>query len=505
MDEFSKVFAENISEDPIAEIARMWLDSLRSKSSKVPPSSLQNLGRFLGLDGKTMRVSFDEDGLESISDDDLIKLLDKAYALCDDGLYFEAIPVMTLYIQSVEYKLDHIEGQDNVVLRVASLASGKALLGSIHEKVGQLLKAQEHFEQAIKLYDIISKNNYIDEIGIERSKVLDKLARVNEVLGDFQQAEELFTQSLVTRQEIYGLDHPEFAISLRNLAGLYESTGDLQRAKELYDLALQIFKSALGADDIEVAITLADASHIYKTDVKQAIIYLERALTIFKKQLEPSHPRLVSTSSSLAARYLAVSKTNQAKKTLEHVVQIQEQTPGPKCDDYANVLNCLGVMAESRGDFDEAEEYFSKAMEMWRNRFGSKHVHVGSVLRNLGELYISKKSFSRGLQALRQSLEVFYTNAQHKLNVAAVGEMKTVSLLNFIFRVHRFLSLTVKHASNGEEIRNGYKWTLRCKGLVLDEQSRINNLIRSELPEDAQKDCATRLDLFGQLVNFTVV
>src|SRR5260370_39848564 len=55
-------------------------------------------------------------------------------------------------------------------------------------------------------------------------------------MGDYVKAEPLFTEALEIRQKVLGREHPNTAITLKNLAYLELDLGKIQEAKRLGDL-----------------------------------------------------------------------------------------------------------------------------------------------------------------------------------------------------------------------------------------------------------------------------
>jgi tetratricopeptide (TPR) repeat protein len=68
------------------------------------------------------------------------------------------------------------------------------------------------------------------------------------VQGDYETAKLLTEQSLATRLQLLGEEHPDTATSLNDLATLYADQGDYIRAAPLYERALAIRERVLGPD-----------------------------------------------------------------------------------------------------------------------------------------------------------------------------------------------------------------------------------------------------------------
>lgn len=89
------------------------------------------------------------------------------------------------------------------------------------------------------------------ELGLEHPNVatsLNNLAYLYKSQGRRSEAEHLYRRSLEIRERKLGAEHPAVAISLNNLAGLYDSQGKYSKAEPLYARSLAIFVKTLGQD-----------------------------------------------------------------------------------------------------------------------------------------------------------------------------------------------------------------------------------------------------------------
>ena len=58
-------------------------------------------------------------------------------------------------------------------------------------------------------------------------------------MGEYAKAEPLFQEALRIRQKVLGLEHPDTATSLNNLAALYWAMGEYAKAEPLFQEALR--------------------------------------------------------------------------------------------------------------------------------------------------------------------------------------------------------------------------------------------------------------------------
>ncbi len=125
---------------------------------------------------------------------------------------------------------------------------------------------------------------------------LNNLGAVHENLGEFDQAELRYRNSLAVIETIQGPHHPDIAMGLNNLASLYFSQQLFKKAEPLWQRALGISERTLGDKHphlVQTLVTLGIVTHIQRK-FDQAEVFYIRAIRITEHSLNPEHPRLIS-------------------------------------------------------------------------------------------------------------------------------------------------------------------------------------------------------------------
>ena len=78
------------------------------------------------------------------------------------------------------------------------------------------------------------------------------------------EAKPLYEEALSIRRRVLGVDHPDLADSLNNLANWYHAQGKYDEAEPLYDEALSITRRVLGADHPNTASSLNNLANLYR-------------------------------------------------------------------------------------------------------------------------------------------------------------------------------------------------------------------------------------------------
>ncbi len=82
----------------------------------------------------------------------------------------------------------------------------------------------------------------------DEARILNQLALAYHAIGNYSEAEPLFTEVLAIRRQRLPEGHADIANSLNNLAALYDAQGRYQEAEPLYKEALKIIRKILGEE-----------------------------------------------------------------------------------------------------------------------------------------------------------------------------------------------------------------------------------------------------------------
>jgi tetratricopeptide (TPR) repeat protein len=89
-----------------------------------------------------------------------------------------------------------------------------------------------------------------------------------------------------------GVDHPDVATSLNNLAALYHSQGRYEAAEPLYQQALSLRREILGDRHPSVANSLSNLAALYYNTQRysEALLSIQLAIQIYEQTLGTDHP-----------------------------------------------------------------------------------------------------------------------------------------------------------------------------------------------------------------------
>jgi tetratricopeptide (TPR) repeat protein len=228
-------------------------------------------------------------------------------------------------------------------------------------------------------------------------------------LGNFAEAEPLLRRALALDEKRFGLNHPNVATCLNNLAALLHDTNRLKEAEILYRRALAIDAQSFGWNHPRVATHLNNLAQLLQaTDrLEEAEPFYRRALAIDQEVLGPNHPRVASHLNNLAQLLQAINRLEEAEPLYWHALDIDEQSFGPDNPRVATHLNNLASLLKATDRLEEAEQLYRRALGIDERSFGWDHPNVGTDLNNLAALLEATNRLEEAEQLMQRMLGIF--------------------------------------------------------------------------------------------------
>ena len=85
-----------------------------------------------------------------------------------------------------------------------------------------------------------------------------------------------------------------------------------------------------------------------------------------------------------------------------------EATLGPKHIEVAEILNSMGLVLQKRGDYDEAQMLYERAIKIIRDTFGpnQEHYKLGIYYNNLADLDRERSNYDEALRIYRRAFTI---------------------------------------------------------------------------------------------------
>jgi tetratricopeptide (TPR) repeat protein len=251
------------------------------------------------------------------------------------------------------------------------------LQGAAHEKSGHYAAAASSYHEAVRLYE---QSTAAD---VHLALALNSLARADDELGRFSEAEHLYRRALTTLEKTGEPESPLYAVLLGNLGSLLGEIGEVTAAVTMLRESVAMHRRLLPADDKRVALIyngLAEAL-LRERNYKEAEQRLNEASAILERAPHPG-TELAITLSNLAAIKREHHRYKEAERLMERSVGLFEAEVGPDHPILVCGLNNLATMYSTTHRGDQADATFRKALALAEKYLGVHHPTYGSVLFN---------------------------------------------------------------------------------------------------------------------------
>ncbi len=220
------------------------------------------------------------------------------------------------------------------------------------------------------------------------------LARNDEALEILLEAEQLFAAENAAKARC--LD----AIGLA-----YTNNENNQLASQYLERGLRLRRTLFGAQSVEVANSYNNLGRVYAIeDPLQAVIYFNRAQSIYEKQLGSAARRTLRAKINIAFANREQGNYEEAITQLSEVRSIYEQEFGKENTNVAFVISIIGRIQKDQEKYETALLSQKEALQIYLNLFGEKHQEVANTYYLIGELYLSKEEFKTSLSFYQKAV-----------------------------------------------------------------------------------------------------
>jgi len=229
---------------------------------------------------------------------------------------------------SLEGKIEHASALERLIADYLemdrsdrenrALAETLRQLGRIRYLLGDYDEAQKLYQQSLEIAQGLGDKNRV-------SKSLHQLGILSHRTGDYEGARKLYQESLEITQELG--DKRGMAASLHQLGMLAQDTGNYAAAQKLYRQSLEIFQQLGDKSGVSMSLIQMGSLALSTGDYESAREFYQQCLEIFR--------------------------------------QLGER------NNMASSLHQLGMLAQATGDYDEARKLYQQSLEI-NQKLGNK-------------------------------------------------------------------------------------------------------------------------------------
>ncbi len=267
-----------------------------------------------------------------------------------------------------------------------------------------------------------------------RLRLVDRLARLRNQLGDLAKAELLYRRALEARERMLGLEHPGTLVSMNELGLLLDHRNKLDEAESLIRGALGVMERRLGPDDPGVLALASNLGYILegRGDLTEAEALFRRVLETRERVLGSEHADTLTSIGNLGNLLESRGDVEGAEAFYRRALETRARVLGARHPRTLTSVANLGYLLTNKGSFDEAEMLLRRAVEGKEHMLGPEHPdtlislsNLGTVLRERGDLAGAEKLYQRALNAGERVLGPEHPNTEiYRKNLARLLEEK---------------------------------------------------------------------------------
>jgi serine/threonine-protein kinase len=282
------------------------------------------------------------------------------------------------------------------------VADGLLHLGLLRYDQGRLPEAERLTRDALAM-----NRRHLPSDHPVIARAMSTLGKVLEDRGDYHAALEVL-QGAVRLQSAKGGASVELASSLTLLADAQFYLGNYAASDSLNQQVLALDRQLHGDRHPDIADALVNLGNVqinlqHYTDAER---YFRQALEIDQAWYGKDHPNTADVETYVGQALAFENRSREAEDLLKHALAVFEHTYGTKPNARAAMAyGQLGRVAQTLGNFNDAEADFRKSADIYASVYGDNHAFVAVELSNLASVYRDTKQYAKAEQVLRRAVQ----------------------------------------------------------------------------------------------------
>ncbi|XWW96109.1 hypothetical protein V2A60_004079 [Cordyceps javanica] len=306
---------------------------------------------------------------------------------------------LTLQSQALELRSTEQHAEDQESLQIQAHV---AQTYSSHYLEGQSMKLETDLFQKLTLH-----------LGPNHEQTLDSMERLAGCLllkGSYEEAENLYLQTLETSKSQLGRTHSRVIVNTEKLARLYELRKQPKKAENLLSDLLAALEADLGpkhSDTLGIMLILGDIYETMRQKDKAQDMWWQ-ALSSYKCNYDMDHLAKLGCWDILArAEFDDLRKYQELENILEGMLLIRRGQYGPYHGDTVSILVNLALVKTSLGDLDGAATIHLQVLESYKTRFGDASVKTLTYMEHVIEIRTKQGSLTEAKELQGQVVEAW--------------------------------------------------------------------------------------------------
>ncbi len=273
----------------------------------------------------------------------------------------------------------------------------------------ELLSLSDEIDKARQLAEKCPDNESL------KDELQKKLNHYNQLKEEFKHLQE---NLFATAKMITSLQLQQVNARVRRAIEAFEA-GDLERAntileenareaechKEQLDQDRTLIHQDIDAFLLQAKTVLADVNTPIADRIASVTAIYAKADNWAQNSAydEKKHAKLLLEYVIFCGEY---SLDSQAKAVSERLIDVTEKAYGTENIETSKAYNSVGIVCLDLEKFDEACEWFSKALAINKQQYGEDHPSIAVIYNNIGNVYSAKNDLTKTLTYRLKAMEV---------------------------------------------------------------------------------------------------
>jgi serine/threonine protein kinase/Flp pilus assembly protein TadD len=227
-------------------------------------------------------------------------------------------------------------------------------------------------------------------------------------LARIDDAERQLKRALQLHAQADGENSPQYARSLREMAGVLVKRGRTADALTMLEQSLDIETSRVPPDPR--SLSLAEArlglALLAAGEAKEAEQHTRRALELTETVAGDQRGQIAGLCNNLAKCVRVRGDAREAEALYRRAAEMFEAVYGPQSAVTGLAQNNVAQLLSNRGALDEAAALFEKSLASLSRALGDEHPLVGDVLNNMALVQLDGGDFEKAIEFGRRAVEI---------------------------------------------------------------------------------------------------
>jgi serine/threonine protein kinase/Flp pilus assembly protein TadD len=247
-----------------------------------------------------------------------------------------------------------------------------------------------------------------------QARLLSTLGEVYLALGMYEPAAAVLEQALARQQSLPAPDQGELALTLDRLGALRHDLRDMPGSEDYTRRALELRREAFGLESPEVAESLVNLAIALRGNgqPEQAEILYRDAVALHRRLFGNHDARLASALFNHAWALHQRGRVDEAEPLYVEAAALQRRLLGDTHPDLRDTLNSMAGVYFHRGQYAKAGEIWQEALELCQRLHGDAHTATGRAHHNLARVPLLLGDYARAESLSRKAVAI---------NLATIG------------------------------------------------------------------------------------